>query len=748
MIFLEVGKIEGFWRELLLALCKPVYQLIVYLYELFEAVATAEIITNENLTTIYNRVGLLLGMYMMFRIIFSFIQMLINPDYITDKEKGIGNIAKKAILVVVLLGITPFIFNKAIELQNFIVGVETKDNVIAKLIFPKEIIGSEKFGAVLSASLFDSFYRYDDDYDPNKATENSECYIKPYGEADGGTLYSHIANTNGNINAAKACLDNTWKPDEDRGELRYSIAFTQNGLFALVVGLVVCYMLLNYTLMVGARVIQLAFLRLIAPMAILGYLSPKKDGMFEKWLKMCTTTYIDLFIRMAILFFVVFMIDAIIGGENGIALAKPFEHIWMVNIVMILALLIFGKKAPELLKELFPKGGAASLGYGLKSPKKLLDDMAGGKQLWNATKRTAGFGMGALAGGAIGFLGGRGAGRISGLFGGIGRGALSGAKKGGLWSNLKGVGTKQAQVNKQKIDWKNNGSTWSGRMSQRMANTFGYAGTAEQYENKMSEFDIGVKGKNGKIKEFGLNQLNAQSSALKEISGAVSKMEERATSKLDSEYFEKGTFQGNLQQRRNNYKALSTAMLNGDSTAAWSAIKDETNRVNSKLIELKNNGITSGAEYDKVNKEWMQINEIGNSMRHGTYSASDAESDKNSVIKNTMEEYVSGALQGEFSDVVITDQVTHIKHVTELKDNEGAFGDENSEIYKLKESLDSFTTYDQFDNFSKKAKGANTELSEKIYKLQTEKEAFSKSEAKKAADADRSAVGGHSGGKK
>ena len=88
--------LESFWRELLLFLCKPIYQLIVYLYELFEVVGTAEIITNETLSTIYNRIGLLLGIYMMFRVLLSFIQMLINPDYISDKEKGIGNIAKKA----------------------------------------------------------------------------------------------------------------------------------------------------------------------------------------------------------------------------------------------------------------------------------------------------------------------------------------------------------------------------------------------------------------------------------------------------------------------------------------------------------------------------------------------------------------------------------------------------------------------------------------------------------------------------
>lgn len=752
MLFLGImDNIKDGWRSLLMLLCEPVYKLISYTYDLFEVVGTADLLTNETITTIFNRISMLLGIYMLFKLVLSFVQMLINPDYITDKEKGIGNITKKAILVVVLLAITPTIFSKAMEIQNFIVGVNGEKNVIAKIILPTGDENQFKdFGSELSAYLFDSFYNYDSDFLTKDVSDKTECRLLDRNTNEQTLLQKNIARNKGDLSVAYNCLYDKFSFYEDNEMInKYTISFSSSGVFALVVGVVILWLLISYTIAVGVRVVQLIFLRVISPIAIMGYLSPKKDGMFEKWLKMCTSTYIDLFVRMAIIYFIIYIIRLLIGG-TGIALYNDFDpnQMWIINIVLIIALLIFAKKAPELLKELFPKGGAGSIGYGFKSPKKMLDDMAGGKQLWNATKRTAGFGMGALAGGAIGFLGGRGAGRVSGLFGGIGRGAFNGAKKGGLWSNLKGVGTKQAQVNKQKIDWKNSGSTWEGRMSQRMANAFGYIGAAEKYENQMAEYDIDKKDKHGNVERFGLNTLNSRSSALKEVSGAVSKMEERANSKLDTEDFDKGSFQYNIQQRRNNYKALSTAMLNGDINSAWTSITAETNRVNSKLIELKNNGITSGDEYDKLNEEWEQINEIGNSMKYGTYSASDAESDKNNVIKNTMEEYISGALQNKFSDVVINDQVTHIKHVSELKDNEGAFGDKGSDLYKLKESFESFTTYNQFDEFSKKAKGANTDLSEKIYKLQTEKEAFSKSEAKKAADADRSAVGGHSGGKK
>lgn len=822
MFFVKMT-LGDYWRQLLLNICEPIYKLIVYLYELFEVIGTAEIITNETLTVLYNRIGLLLGLYMIFRILFSFIQMLINPDFISDKEKGIGKITSKAILTIILIAITPFIFEKAIELQNFIVGVNGEKNVIASIILPDQDLSKfDDFGPKLSAYLFDSFYNYDDAIKDNPP---KKCDVLEEYSPGVTMLHESIVRSKGSVSFAEHCLykdDGFVFTDEFTEKERYLISFTWNGVFAIIVGGIVCFMLLTYVLSVGARVIQLAFLRIISPMAIMTFLSPKKDGMFNKWLKMCMTTYLDLFIRMAIIYFVVFLIRTIMNSDSGIALAKPFDDMWIVNIVMILALLIFAKKAPELLKELFPSSGSASLGFGLKSPKKMLDSMLGGKQLWNATKRTAGFGVGALAGGAIGFLGGRGAGRVSGIFGGMTRGALGGAKKGALWSNLKGVGTKQAQINKQKIDWKNNGSTWSGRMGQRMANTFGLVGAAEGFENQMAEYD----------KQ--LNTLNAKSSAYKEASGSVGKMEDRATSQLDTKTFKaEQIYQRNLQQRRRNYKGISDAMANGDFATAQSLIASEKARINKvksdwdlrkdeykdtsdKLKALESSGITSGAEYeatkDKFNKlssyksafdvsdnELAKIEQISSSMdnevkiskaneqkdkavvrrnelkakldssgtltadeaneikrlneyiikvdsetselsKKGRYNVAQASADMTDVFTETRNEYITQSLQDEAGDVVIKSEYNHIQDVVSHPDNVEAFsGFTNSSVGN---------TYKAMDDFASEAKGASTALSSDIYRAQTAKDTISKSEAKKAADANRNAVGGHSGGKK
>ena len=49
--------------------------------------------------------------------------------------------------------------------------------------------------------------------------------------------------------------------------------------------------------------VQIAFLQIVSPMAIVSYLSPKKDNMFTKWLNIYGSTYIDVFVRVAIINF-------------------------------------------------------------------------------------------------------------------------------------------------------------------------------------------------------------------------------------------------------------------------------------------------------------------------------------------------------------------------------------------------------------------------------------------------------------
>ena len=100
-------------RTIALALFDTLLRLIAALYDLFNMIASHRLFDDNVIQTIYTRVGLVLGLFMVFRLTFSAIEYLINPDNITDKQKGIGNIIKKVLIVVILLGSVHFLFNTA-----------------------------------------------------------------------------------------------------------------------------------------------------------------------------------------------------------------------------------------------------------------------------------------------------------------------------------------------------------------------------------------------------------------------------------------------------------------------------------------------------------------------------------------------------------------------------------------------------------------------------------------------------------
>lgn len=121
---------------------------------------------------------------------------------------------------------------------------------------------------------------------------------------------------------------------------------------------------------------------------------------------------------------------------------------------------MFGKRVPELLKELFPNmgGGAASLGFGPKLP----------KEVSGFAKGAATLGLGAVVGGAAGLATGikHGEGikgKIAGAFGGLGRGMTSSKTKGNIFKNAQ-AGMNSTRAARQRAYEKNHdGSTFWGR---------------------------------------------------------------------------------------------------------------------------------------------------------------------------------------------------------------------------------------------------------------------------------------------
>lgn len=435
-----------------------IYNFIVDLYNVFMYTARVEILESSFIQGIYNKVGMILGIFMVFKLSFSLIQSLVDPSKFTDEKKGFGGIIKRSVISIVLLGITPSIFNMAFDLQNLVVGsANNTDNIIYKLIVGKAPSkDAESFGHVIASELYFGFYT---ENEPLKLNQGLEV---TYPDSGGVQLEVHdYEYLKTQILEDHMSFSDTVDYISITNAGQYVIKW--DGLFAIGFGLFMVYILITYCISVATRVIQLAYLQLIAPVPILSYISDP-EGSFKNWTKQCMTTYLDLFIRLAIIYFIITVSTQILqafsevgsvfyestGLEAGSGTAK-----W-VSRFLIIGLLMFGKRVPELLKDLFPNfgGGAASIGFGLKNPKKMLGDIPG----MGIAKGAATFGLGTVVGGAAGMASGikngygvRG--KIAGAFGGFNRGIAGGAKtKGNIFKNVQGGMSSTRQARQRALD--------------------------------------------------------------------------------------------------------------------------------------------------------------------------------------------------------------------------------------------------------------------------------------------------------
>lgn len=409
-------------KTLFLDLCSAVYKLIVYTFDIFFTLGEAKILDDPTIQGIYTRVGLILGLFMIFRLTFAGIQYLIDPDTMLDKQKGIGNIVKKVLLVVLLLGSTQYIFKKAYELQHLII----EDNVLSRIIL-QESGTPESKGGELAYQIFIPFFQPNDavinycnkDGNCNNDSNNYEyCISQVKPQSEDTVLKFDFQQTPPDMRIAYMCLSESIDLPID-GSKKTSKEFIINfeGFVALAVAIVVLWTIMTYTIQVGVRAMQLAYLQLIAPIPIMMYLTPKGDETLKKWGQQCATTFFDFFIRAAIFYFIILVINALETATLQIDYNKSWAlgYLYM-KVVLIIALLTFAKKVPALLKEIFPSmGGAASFDFGIKSPKKAISDIpfVGGMAsktlgyMGNAGKKIGGFVAKNTVGRAWGATGGR-----------------------------------------------------------------------------------------------------------------------------------------------------------------------------------------------------------------------------------------------------------------------------------------------------------------------------------------------------
>jgi len=491
------------FRSLCAILCEGIYPLIGFAYKLFMELATFRLIGSDKMTEIYGRITMIITIVMVFYVSFEFVKYAVNPDTMTDKEKGIAKLPQRIIAVIVLIAFIPNIFNYLFKIQNAII----RNDTITKIILGKSYSKTNS----TNGNTVDDYTLVGNEFSWNIL---SNFYYAPTNDAGcEGLPCQDLINLNhttlireGKIRYMSYGINSTYNTTDPNGNDIKGHYIEFDPLWAVVVGGVVAFMLILYCVDVGSRTIQMLYLEVTAPVAIMGILSPKKDNIFQKWLKQLGTTYLDVFIRLVLIDFIILISNALLNITNE-SIGNTQTNDKFVIIALILGMLVFAKKVPKLLGELFPKGGAASGNFGLKPGDRYLPNLGrvAGAALGAGVGAVAGLatgiaqgarkarsvdpngkhaGLKKLAAGTSGALGGA----IRGSLGGVGRGAWNGAKGGkgitDFGKNITAGARSQAKSNKLYGNRAENGYRKLDQMGDSARNALGLPSRVEKIENE------------------------------------------------------------------------------------------------------------------------------------------------------------------------------------------------------------------------------------------------------------------------
>lgn len=225
-------------RTLSLSIFESLLNGIATLYELFIKIADYRLFTDETIIQgLYTRIGLILGLFMVFRITFSAIEYLINPDTMLDKTKGLGNIVKKVLIMIILLGSVHFLFDKAYEIQHML--LKGSNNILAKIVLNKVSGGDGTEGRELEWVIFSSFYRVNEEVCPsNDKTDSCELIRNVLEENKYGATIYHSIVKNKSIGNAYTFIN----ANKDGADFEWTVSF--DWFYGILVAGVVLYVLI------------------------------------------------------------------------------------------------------------------------------------------------------------------------------------------------------------------------------------------------------------------------------------------------------------------------------------------------------------------------------------------------------------------------------------------------------------------------------------------------------------------------
>lgn len=367
------------------------YTLVSLSYRVFLAVSELNLFGGKSgasqaiYDTFTQKIYLVLSVVMLFVFAYQLILLIVNPD--GDGTKKTTGLLKELVISIALVVVLPVVFRYMTVFQDHVIRNNTIGAIVLGTAPTSSSTKDTAYGDSIGMTVLMAFYHpqgtgYNTFFDTLgnlKDRDEAITACKEAGEGDDSQdtcelWMDALEKWNSTITGERLDIPYasiTWNLKifdtigEDNGT--YYMWLISTGC-----ALLVAWFFISYAIDLGTRAVKLGFLELIAPVPVMLKIVPSMKKSFETWKGELIKTYVELFLRLAVIFFIVKLctlvpefVEIIFSDSmqdvNGGILLKS-----ITIVILILGLLKFAKEAPELFKSIMDNGGGMFKNLDLK----------------------------------------------------------------------------------------------------------------------------------------------------------------------------------------------------------------------------------------------------------------------------------------------------------------------------------------------------------------------------------------------
>lgn len=434
------GILKAILGYIFLAIDSVVYFFVSQVFKMYIALAQFKLFDDKVFDDLINRTYIIIGVIALFIVAYALLNSIINPDNASKGDKSLSKIVKNFIFAIIGIAIVPTVFNYFYYFQRVVLC----NNLIPKILLAQKgddsqanLLNDDKIGTQFATYLFQSFFYPKSienmnmtDVDNDGDLLKSEAVKVEVGLID--DVFSDEENVNiekykdydsdnkGNYNlqmAYEGAMNGEMFFTAFRPFLLGDVGFANSVLnntvnymiiISTIAGVYCAYVLASLCIDMAIRAVKLGYLELIAPLPIMTLIIPGKDGVFKAWIKKTGSCAFEVFTRLFIVSFVIYLIRTIpqlftatTFSYGGCTTAFGVITALLIRALVYCGLLTFLKQAPKFLSE---ATGIKSDGFKLGIADKLGEMALIGGAAKNGVRAAQGAATGALGGLATGLF--------------------------------------------------------------------------------------------------------------------------------------------------------------------------------------------------------------------------------------------------------------------------------------------------------------------------------------------------------